>query len=274
MDVAYALQKRLEYESDPTVWDQGIFRPMRQALVDLVKEAASTDFGIFIFSPDDIADIRGETRHVVRDNVLFELGLFIGAIGVERCFIVAPRGAPSLRMPSDLLGLTPITFAADRNDGRLHAALGPASHEIKQAIRLLGKRRRIAPQEVRSIPKEPSPLDVAILTDKFIEDWESPTLVNYREKLRAGVAMHILEDADGDARQAARSVFRFLDNMSEALLAGRLDETRCKAKFEKPVQNMWAFGSVYFAPLNQADEAWDPLPAIAQLDRRWRRDDL
>src|SRR5690606_16157400 len=99
---AYALQKQLEYEADPTVWDQGVFRPMAQTLADLVAEARATDFAAFIFASDDLAEIRGERRNIVRDNVLFELGLFIGSLGADRCFIVAPRNADPLHLPSDL----------------------------------------------------------------------------------------------------------------------------------------------------------------------------
>lgn len=276
MDVAYALQKNLEYESDPTVWDQGIFRPMRQALVDLVKEAASTDFGIFIFSPDDIADIRGETRHVVRDNVLFELGLFIGAIGVERCFIVAPRGAASLHLPSDLLGLEPLRYAADRNDGRIRAALGPASHEILTEIRAQGKRATVKTDSgpVLHGPVSDVLLDIHRLTKRFIDDWNGLELAPYRARLRSGVPNHLMEDDDGTATEAVRNVFHFLNTMAEALISGRLDEAKARLVFEEPVKNVWAHSATYLAPLNQADEAWDPLPAIAQLDRRWRRDDL
>ena len=41
----------------------------------------------------------------------------------------------------------------------------------------------------------------------------------------------------------------------------------------KPVRQVWSHAFTYLAPLNQADEAWNPLP-IAQLDREWRKDAL
>ena len=36
------------------------------------------DFGIFVFTPDDETFVSGEVKHVARDNVVFELGLFVG----------------------------------------------------------------------------------------------------------------------------------------------------------------------------------------------------
>src|ERR1700731_3562244 len=39
----------------------------------------SYDFGVFVFDADDVAVLRDNKTPTVRDNVLFELGLFIGS---------------------------------------------------------------------------------------------------------------------------------------------------------------------------------------------------
>src|SRR6202040_953388 len=39
----------------------------------------SYDLGVFVFDADDVAVIRDNKTPTVRDNVLFELGLFIGS---------------------------------------------------------------------------------------------------------------------------------------------------------------------------------------------------
>lgn len=275
MDVAYALQKNLEYEADPTVWDQGVFRPMQQTLADLVDEAQRTDFAVFVFAPDDLAAIRGERMSVVRDNVLFELGLFIGALGTERCFIVTPRDAPNLHLPSDLLGVSPLEYASDRRDGRLRAALGPSSHEILMVLRRLGRRVEAADRQNTSRgPLADVTLDVERLTRRFIEDWNGKELEPFRDRLRRPVPLHIMEDEDGTATEAMRNVYHFLNTMAEAVLAGRLDAAKARAAFEQPVREVWSRAFIYMAPLNQADEAWEPLPPIALIDREWRKDSL
>lgn len=73
----------------------------------------------------------------MRDNVIFELGLFMGRLGKESCFFVVPRGHENLRLPSDLIGVKPATFNPDRQDGNLQSALGAACTEISKAIKAL-----------------------------------------------------------------------------------------------------------------------------------------
>jgi predicted nucleotide-binding protein len=105
------------------------------SLIDVLDES---DFGLFILSPDDVAAIRDDSKQVIRDNVIFELGLFIGRLGSDRCFMIVPSGVEDLHLPSDLLGLTPATFQPDRQDGNMVAALGPACNRIRKAIGKLG----------------------------------------------------------------------------------------------------------------------------------------
>jgi hypothetical protein len=103
-------------------------------LIDLLEE---NDFGLFILAPDDVAAIRDKVVLTVRDNVIFELGLFIGRMGSERCFLVVPKGE-ELHLPTDLLGITPATFDPERQDGNLVAALGPACNRIRKSVKKLG----------------------------------------------------------------------------------------------------------------------------------------
>lgn len=114
LDVSYSVQESLEYDLEATVWTQGIFQPSRYVMEDLINALAESDFALFVFAPDDVLMVRDEEKKVVRDNVVFELGLFIGRLGRERCFIIVPRDSDELNLPSDLLGLTPLSYDADR----------------------------------------------------------------------------------------------------------------------------------------------------------------
>ena len=67
-----------------------------------------------------------------RDNLLFELGLFTGALGRARTFMVYCRD-DKLHLPSDLAGVTAATYPA-REDDNLEAALGPVCIRIKRAM--------------------------------------------------------------------------------------------------------------------------------------------
>ncbi|MCK9171472.1 MAG: nucleotide-binding protein, partial [Treponema sp.] len=78
LEVAKAIQIELDHEHFSTIWTQDIFKLTSTTLEDLITATAVHDFAIFIFSPDDVAVIREKSSQIVRDNVVFELGLFLG----------------------------------------------------------------------------------------------------------------------------------------------------------------------------------------------------
>lgn len=140
LDVAYALQENLDHAAEVTVWTQGIFELSKYTLESLIEVLEASDFGIFVFSPDDVSTVRGAEKAAVRDNVVFELGLFAGRLGRERNFILVPKGSEDLlRLPTDLLGMTPALYDAKRQDGNLRAALGPSTTKIAKSLAKLGK---------------------------------------------------------------------------------------------------------------------------------------
>jgi hypothetical protein len=138
LKIAYAVHENLDHDAEVTVWSQGVFHPSAYPIESLLDALRSSDFGVWVFSPDDVVTIRKTTQDAVRDNVIFELGLFVGRLGRERNFIVVPRGAEKLHIPTDLLGLTLGTFAPDRQDGNFVAALGPACNRIREVMKKLG----------------------------------------------------------------------------------------------------------------------------------------
>ncbi|WP_076421214.1 nucleotide-binding protein [Colwellia sp. UCD-KL20] len=137
LDVAYPVQVNLQHDADVTVWSQGVFSLSVTPLDSITEALNSSDFGIFVFSPDDETKMRGSVSDSVRDNVIFELGLFIGKLGKRRCFIVMPDNI-DLRIPTDLVGVTPAKYSGERDKAEIAAALGPACHEIRTAMKLQG----------------------------------------------------------------------------------------------------------------------------------------
>ena len=99
--------------------DPSIFAPSSTTIESLVQAAEKTDLAVLVFGPDDTVRSRGSQAKAPRDNVIFELGLFIGALGRQRTLLVCPRGN-DLKIPSDLLGVTPLKFGTVRGRPNLN----------------------------------------------------------------------------------------------------------------------------------------------------------
>lgn len=140
LDVAEAIQLNLDHKCQVTIWSQGVFGLSHGNLESLVENLNRYDFAILVLTPDDLNTSRGEQTQAPRDNVLLELGMFIGAIGRLRTFIVFDRTV-EIKIPSDLAGITPATYAPHDN-GNLQAAVGPVCTQIKQAVKELGSRTK------------------------------------------------------------------------------------------------------------------------------------
>ncbi|QYS86105.1 nucleotide-binding protein [Flavobacterium oreochromis] len=90
IETAKTVQKLLENDFDVVIWnenlwDKSVFKLNNNFLHDLLKAPLKFDFGILIGSPDDKVEVRGKEYLQARDNILFELGLFIGRLGLKRC---------------------------------------------------------------------------------------------------------------------------------------------------------------------------------------------
>ncbi|MCC9135694.1 TIR domain-containing protein [Pontibacter silvestris] len=137
LSIADAINENLDHSCEVTIWRNGTFKLANNTIDSLIEKASSVDFAAFIFSQDDIATIRNIEEKVVRDNVIFELGLFIGTIGKQRSFIVKPRNV-DLHFPTDLLGVTTADYEPKRSDGDITSALNFACSLMKREIETLG----------------------------------------------------------------------------------------------------------------------------------------
>ena len=143
---ARTIQDQLYDDSEPSVWKCGIFKLSEYPLNSLIDKLQNSDFGVFVFSPDDIAIIRNQERQIVRDNIIFELGLFIGHLGKERSFIVSPISVDDSHLPTDLLGITHANYDPQREN--IEDALGPACNTIRKEIKELGLRHSEQKEEI------------------------------------------------------------------------------------------------------------------------------
>jgi hypothetical protein len=138
--IADAIQVGLHHDARCRVWHQA-FALSKNTIDSIVEGAINSDFAIFVFSPDDILQLRGATYEAARDNVLFETGLFIGMHGKGRVFIVTPRGT-DLRIPTDLLGFTAATYDVGFAKQDINGAVGAAVTQVRQAINASAWKKR------------------------------------------------------------------------------------------------------------------------------------
>lgn len=133
LEIAEHLQFQLRRDCESTVWSQGVFELSQETLQNLLKASFEYDFAAFVLTPDDKTIKRGKLRKVARDNLLFEIGLFMGSVGQGRTFIIHCED-DNIDIPSDLIGVTRAIYKRSLyND--LRASLGPVATQIKGAIK-------------------------------------------------------------------------------------------------------------------------------------------
>ena len=135
-DVARHLQAELVGRCEVVRWDQNVFEPSGYTLDSLIAIADRVDFAVLVAAPDDTTVSRGVEASSARDNIVLEFGLFAGALGRERTFLLSTG---DLRLPTDVLGLTRLPYHP-QTDGNQRAALNDAALQIEQQIRRLGRR--------------------------------------------------------------------------------------------------------------------------------------
>jgi hypothetical protein len=138
-----AIQEQLSYIAEVTPWSAGAFQAQEYPMESLERQLDQNDFAVFVFSPDDIVNIRGNLTYTTRDNTLFEMGLFWGRLRRDRVFYVMSNtipetdGVDGYHIPSDLLGLNVLKYEM-RSDENYTAAVNVACASIKRKIGQLG----------------------------------------------------------------------------------------------------------------------------------------
>jgi hypothetical protein len=130
--VAERLHALLSEFARPRLWPHS-FRLSQHFLDDILRQARECEFGVFVLTADDLVTMRGETLGAARDNVLFELGVFFGALGKDRAFFIFCGDDPP-SLPSDLQGMTAGVYRGPSASSELLDALNPIAIKIQDAI--------------------------------------------------------------------------------------------------------------------------------------------
>jgi len=138
LDVAFAIQRNLAREFNAVAWPDSNFTSSKSTLSSLLKFVKEFDFAIFILSQDDETIIRNRRIKTARSNVIFELGMFFGALGEDRTFFVTPRDPYSSEPPSDLYGISGFSYDISKFKENINAALRDVCTQISVAIENIG----------------------------------------------------------------------------------------------------------------------------------------
>jgi CRP/FNR family transcriptional regulator, cyclic AMP receptor protein len=136
--VAEALRAGLEHDVFSKVWDDGVFFAGGYPLEALETQVNESDFAVAIAEPDDITESRGARAPTVRDNVLFELGLFMGKLTRYRTILIHPK-IKDLKLPSDLQGLTLLPYEPG-DASTISARIAPVCDKVREVVKKLGVR--------------------------------------------------------------------------------------------------------------------------------------
>jgi hypothetical protein len=153
LDFARAVRTLLSDVAETALWNDGVFGLGRTFIESLIAAVSRFDFAALVLTPDDQMVVRNDETLGPRDNIIFELGLFMGRLGRERTFIVRPESGP-LKIPSDLAGISVAGFDWPRSDRNYRAALGPACDLMREAIRDLGFAPAKTDAHVRALQRE------------------------------------------------------------------------------------------------------------------------
>lgn len=127
------------FEHDPFLaiaWHHGVFKASHYTLDDLEEQLDDADFAIAVAHADDVIVSRDEQWPTVRDNVVFELGMFLGRLGRNRAFLMEQRDG-NVRLPSDLAGLTTISYRYQPGKDAM-ATIAPACAKLRDRILAIG----------------------------------------------------------------------------------------------------------------------------------------
>jgi hypothetical protein len=129
-----AIARGLSEVADVEPWTT-TFNPGRSTLERLVELSHEVDFAAFVFAQDDwtTSGASESGQASPRDNVVFEAGLFGGALGIRRTFILHANGS---KLPSDLLGLTSVRYDPDTTPAKVRAI----NQKLRKAIETEGRR--------------------------------------------------------------------------------------------------------------------------------------
>lgn len=173
LSIARDVQRELTDSFNVHRWDQDIFELSRTTIETLDKACSGFDGAILVFAHEDAVKLRGKIQYSTRDNVVLELGLFMGRLGRSRCVVLMDSGIPKGRLPTDLLGVDVASFIGSGEERT--SSIGAACTRIrdhfsrecqprpldKERLTLLRDGLELATRAA-CLPSEPTEIDIRV----------------------------------------------------------------------------------------------------------------
>jgi CAP12/Pycsar effector protein, TIR domain len=132
---ARAIRSRLVDDAEGTVWDE-LFTDIGSTFIEtIINSVPRSDFAILVLSPDDLIESRNDQKFGPRDNVVFELGAFMGRLGRSRALVVHQADA-RIKIPTDLSGVV----TAQYHWSRIYPHPVPLSEAVQAQLEELTSR--------------------------------------------------------------------------------------------------------------------------------------
>lgn len=126
--VAAGITERCGEWLECDVWNAGkVFEINASTLQSLARASQRYHYGVFVATKDDKTVKKKASVVEPRDNVIFEMGLFLGSLGVSRAFLMVAEGA---NLPSDFQGITMPLFSPKKK-GSTTAAIARIVERIE-----------------------------------------------------------------------------------------------------------------------------------------------
>ena len=249
LEFARAIRAQLRSDAEISLWNEGFFKVGSTFIESLVNALPRFDFAILLLTGDDLVKSRSDENLGPRDNVIFELGLFMGRLGRDRTFIVHQADA-EIKIPTDLSGVATAQYEWPRQDRNYNAAVGSACDEVRGAIRDLGVAEHRLSKRIQAVTQEQqkqaddinrliqllvelaissherSHLQGLVSDGPFFVDISKGTRSNFQAEIRRLVALRLIGQHPGttvsaffsnEARRNAKEFFFITDTGREYL---------------------------------------------------------
>ncbi|HAA17104.1 MAG TPA: hypothetical protein DCE41_37490 [Cytophagales bacterium] len=127
--VLQLVERVLDDQFDVRAWNRdNMFRPNENFLQSLLNVSKTVDYAVLIATKDDFLETRGVRVPSMRNNVLFEMGLFLGHLGQRNTFLLVEN---EVEIPLDLQGITLLRFNSE-SEIEIGAIAEKLSHDIQE----------------------------------------------------------------------------------------------------------------------------------------------